>query len=201
MADEVPDPYGIDIALDAYGDVVVWPNGALGTVTGPDTCVQALRVRMLTLPGELTLHPEYGSTFPALVGRKLDVDVLATEASNEVRRVVQADSRFLAGQNVEAHSVDGMPTAARVALEVVLAGGERIIVEDLAEPGIDSPVEVDDVDLDDVDLDALSDGDEFIAQDEDEADDLRDAVLLDDLVEADEPFASPDDTFFNDGDD
>lgn len=179
------DPYGIDIALTATGDVVVWPNGAVGTLEGPENAVQAMRLRMRTWPGELTLHPEYGSAFGQIVGKKYSLEVIQAEGTNEVRRITEQDARFLAGRNVEAHAVEGKPTAVRVAVELTLAGGERVVISDITQPDIEGAVEVPDGDLED--LNALADFDEFIAQDDEEADDLRDAALLDDLVATFDP--------------
>lgn len=184
MAD-VPDPFGVDIALTAGGDVVVWPNGAVGTITGPPNAVQALQMRMRTRPGELTLHPDYGSNFGQIIGKKYDLQIIQAEGKNEIGRVIDQDPRFLAGQDVIAEAIDGQATGARVGATLVLTTGERITVSDIAEPDIVGAVAVPDDDLES--LSALSDFDEFIAQDNEEADDLRDAAQLDDLVTTFDP--------------
>jgi hypothetical protein len=134
---DVPDPYGIDLAIDATGDVIVTPSGAIATVDGPQNCVQALVARMLTGPGELTQHPEYGSTFKELVGSKFSLPIIQGAAANEVRQIVDEDPRFLAGQNITAEPIAGAPTSARVSLELLLTGGDSLVVTDLAGPGVE----------------------------------------------------------------
>ena len=180
---EVPDPYGIDLAIDATGDVIVTPSGAIATIDGPQNCVQALVARMLTAPGELTLHPETGSTFKEIVGSKFSLPVIQGAAASEVRQIIAEDTRFLAGQNIEALPVDGQPTAARVALELVLSAGDKLVVTDLAGPGVEV-VESPTIDQ----LDELGDGDtayedfDFLAEDEAELAELRDADLTSTFV-------------------
>jgi hypothetical protein len=169
--------------------VIVTPSGAIATVDGPQNCVQALVARMLTGPGELTQHPEYGSTFRELVGGKFSLPIIQGAAANEVRQIVDEDPRFLAGQNITAEPIAGAPTSARVSLELLLTGGDSLTVTDLAGPGVevtDTPSSLlgteDLADLADLEAEEAAEDWDFLAQDEAELDDLNDADLTNTFV-------------------
>lgn len=194
MADDTLDIYGTDIAIDpATGDVIVGPDGALGTITGPDNCVQALKLRMATWPGELTEDPSYGSDFQRIVGKKYDPTVLAAEARTQLNDIAGTDARFLAVDSTTA-TVDGQPTAVKVGVTLSLSGGEKIVVADLTDTDFDATVALADVSLDELLADdgATDEGDSFIAQDQAEADDLRDAANLDAILTQDQLLAVDD---------
>lgn len=134
MADE----YGIDVAIGADGDLVVGPTGALALVGDTDNVVQALRLRMMTTPGELPLHPDYGSDLKRrLVGSKIDEPFAASVANIELRRLLEQDQRFAAATDVTIRTGPETPNVEAVSATLVLAGGEQLTVESLADPRAD----------------------------------------------------------------
>lgn len=54
-----------DIILDDNGNFVTAPDGDCATVTGAAVVVQDIKHELITYPGSLWLHPEYGSILQA----------------------------------------------------------------------------------------------------------------------------------------
>ena len=62
---------GQDLLLDADGDLVVSPSGALAVTDDGRTCLlQDVRNLLDTLPGDLFGHPAYGAGVPRLFGEE-----------------------------------------------------------------------------------------------------------------------------------
>jgi hypothetical protein len=175
-------PYGVDLAINpTTGDVVVWPNGALGTAEGPDNAVQALTLWIQTAPQELPLHPDYGSSFnESLVGGKLNMVALDGLARTEFKNILANDARFLSIGNISVSQVDGgFGPQAHVRATLGLTAGEQIEVLDYA-GGVFSTV-ADPDSLDPSPADPLDDVTFFA--DELEADDLFDTDTVASAIE------------------
>jgi hypothetical protein len=74
---------GLDLLLDADGDLVVSPAGDLAvTADGRTTLLQDVRDLLDTLPGDLFGHPAYGAGVGRLFGDedRADFDALVTRA-------------------------------------------------------------------------------------------------------------------------
>ena len=57
-----------------YGaDIAVGPTGDLASVDGIDLATQRVLRRLLTNPGDLLFHPEYGAGLPSLIGQAVPV--------------------------------------------------------------------------------------------------------------------------------
>lgn len=181
MADNT-NPYGVDLAIDPNtGDLVVWPNGALATMEGPNNAVQAVLLWIKSSPGEVVLHPDFGSSFnDSLVGAKLNIPALDGLARAEFKNILAQDSRFLAISNVEVSQVPGeYGPQAHVAATLHLTTGETFEVLDYGQ-GVFSTISEPD-ELDESPVDALDDP-EFFADELDE-DDLADADTIASAVE------------------
>lgn len=178
MAD-VTDRYGTDLALDpATGDLVVWPNGALGTVSDTDNCIQALKLRILAMEGDLPLHPSYGSRFQQLVGIKRNPDRLRAEANLLLREILEEDARFLSAKDLRV--IDLPPNTAAIQFALALAGGERLQVADLVGGRIDEIVAPEFADS--LEAIALAEDLDFITQDEAELAELADYNAAQELL-------------------
>lgn len=170
------DQYGTDLAISDAGDLIVWPNGELATYSGPDTCIQALRFRVLTMRGELPLHPEAGSGFPKLVGTR-NLELLLSEANQELRTLLEEDPRFLSAKDLKVtYANDRDPRAAVVSLKLGLAGGDQLQVADLTVPQVDEVLAPEFVDAADLDQLQASEDFDFSAQSDDEFAELADFI-------------------------
>lgn len=181
MADNT-NPYGVDLGIDPNtGDLVVWPNGALGVKEGPDNAVQAVLLWIKTMPGEVALHPDFGSKFgDSLVSSKFNIVTLEGLARSEFKRILAEDARFLTIRGLSVEQIDGRyGPEAHVRATLYLAGGEAVEVLDLAQ-GVFATV-TDPDEADPTPSDPLDDP-EFFA-DELEADDLTDLDAINAAVE------------------
>jgi hypothetical protein len=132
------DPLGIDIAISAGGDLVVTGAGALAVSAGPENAIQALVLRLRSSPGDLTLHPDYGSQFNEhAVGQRDDPMLVLGLASAELDQLISTDRRFIGVGNVQ---VIPQPTARGLAYSVScdlqLTTGVGIQVADLTDPRV-----------------------------------------------------------------
>jgi len=74
---------GVDLLLDADGDLMISPAGDLATTQDGRTCLlQDVRNLLDTLPGDLFAHPAYGAGVPRLFGEedRADFEVLVVRA-------------------------------------------------------------------------------------------------------------------------
>ncbi len=159
------DAYGIDLAIGPDGDLVITPTGDAATLSGPENCTQALLLRVRTYPGELPLHPDYGSGLAdRVIGSKgIDSDLMAAQANVDLREIIDSDPRFLSASGITVSEVPENPRAARVGLRLRLADRDELVISDLLDVRVDeiNPGEVLDVDLDGADLEFLGEDDEL----------------------------------------
>ncbi len=185
---DTPDPYGSDIAFTADGNLVVQANGALGMVDGPDTCVQAVRMRFQTSRGELDLHPDYGSDLQGHIGDKLDRDQLRSQATIELRRLVDGDRRFLGATDINASPAGdpgtrGGDTGTIISCKMQLAAGDVLNVTDLTTPDLSVSVSPSDTPIDDADVLPDLQEAEFVGNDPGELVELADAAAFADTIQ------------------
>lgn len=140
------DGYGTDFALSPAGDLIVTPSGDVAALSGPLNAGQAMLNRLRTTPGELPLHPDYGSSVMELIGTKqLDESLAAAHVTNDLRTLVNADRRFSSAQaTVQRGDANGGSEQVRV--QISLVGGELLTLD-----SIDS---LSDVSLDELDVSA-----------------------------------------------
>lgn len=181
MADNT-NPYGVDLAIDPNtGDLVAWPNGALGVREGPDNAVQAMLLWIKTMPGEVPLHPEVGSSFnQGVIGDKFNIVGIEGLARAEFKNILAQDARFLSVGGLRVTQVDSkFGPQAHVSATLYLTGGEQVEVLDLAQ-GVFSTISEQD-DLDPSPVDPLDDPSFFF--DDLDADDLADTDTAASAVE------------------
>ena len=68
----------VDIKLGDDDDIV-FENGDLVLIDGPDACAQLLRARLQTIKGELAWDPDAGFPHDQLIG-DTDIDVIRVQA-------------------------------------------------------------------------------------------------------------------------
>lgn len=182
MADNT-DPYGVDLAIDPdSGDLIAWPNGALAVKDGADNVVQALYLWIKTTPGEVPLHPDFGSAFAnGVIGGKFNIVGIEGLARAEFKNILANDNRLLSVSNVTVVENDAgdYGPAANVSATVYLVGGESVEVLDFAQ-GVFSTL-TDNTDVDPTPVDPLDDPTFFA--DQPEYDDLADVDTLASAVE------------------
>ncbi len=84
-----------DILLDDDGNFVEASDGDCVTVTGADVVVQDIKHELLTYPGTLWLHPEYGSIVQLY--RQTENTILhQKELIQEIRMVIERHSNVAA---------------------------------------------------------------------------------------------------------
>ncbi len=84
------DIFGSDIYMDADFKPSILNNGELRLVTGVETILQDIRLRLITLKGTLFYDSTYGSELPLFMQ---DDEVDNTSISSEVARSLEADPR------------------------------------------------------------------------------------------------------------
>jgi phage baseplate assembly protein W len=104
-----------DLAWDATDFVLIQQGQGLGIEEGARQLAKALYRRLITYPGELPAHPDYGCRLRDYAGMPADAWV-ARLAALEARRALEADPRVRSVW-VEAHYE-----------------GDYLIVEALVEP-------------------------------------------------------------------
>lgn len=129
------DDYGTDVLLTDAGDLSVTPAGQLALLSGPLNCAQALSMRLRTAPGELPLQQEYGNALPAqIIGTKShDPSLVVSKVNIELRQIIQDDGRFLKAERIATVTDPADPTRTAVYVEVVLAAGDRLSVDDVTD--------------------------------------------------------------------
>lgn len=180
MADNT-NPYGVDLAIDPNtGDLIGWPNGALGVQEGPANAVQAMLLWIKTTPGEVPLHPDFGSSFQRSIGGKFNVVGIEGTARAEFKNILAQDARFLAVGGVAVRQIDThFGPQAHVSATLYLTGGEKVEVLDLAQGVFSTTIEA--TDLDPSPVDPLDDPSFFT--DDLDADDLADVDTVASAVE------------------
>jgi hypothetical protein len=181
----INDPYGVDLLISPSGDLQVGPHGGLSTITGAYNCAQALAMRMKTTPGDLPLHPDYGSRFNSgVVGGKSDFTALTALASAELARLCKADSRFLGVTNVKVVPLNpSSPTpaeSASVTATLQLSAGQSLSVADLLNPSVSEVVDPGYTDV--VPSSQTVDPLDYVALDQAEADTLQNINNLQSLI-------------------
>jgi len=130
------DPYGIDLAIDAGGDLKVTHSGSLGAVAGGDNCAQALFLRLATSQGDLAMHPDYGSQLPSLVGSKMSVAGIANAVNSELQTLLATDPRFASANvvQVQTPATTGMVESSQLGVQARLSGGENLTLDNVSDP-------------------------------------------------------------------
>ena len=131
------DPYGIDIALDATGDIRVTASGSLGLVTGVYNAAQAVFLRFKTQPGEVPLHPLYGSQLGGtLIGAKTNITGIVQEANSDLTQMLSDDPRFTTAgvTSYTRPASPNYPESVMLAVQATLAGGEQLVLGNVTDP-------------------------------------------------------------------
>lgn len=129
------------------GDLIVTSAGELGAVAGVFNCAQAVFLRFKTTPGEVPLHPDFGSNIAgSLVGSKLNVGAVATQANQDLQQIIAEDPRFTAAQVVITQQPASVnyPDSVALGIQATLVGGQQLTLLDVTDP---APSDVTDVQL------------------------------------------------------
>lgn len=176
------DPYGVDLALNGSGDLVVWPNGALGTIEGPTNCVQALTDRLKTPVGSLPMDPNYGTGFQAEVGKNTNPTVTEARAQQDMSRIVESDKRFLAVKEIKAAEVRDEPNTTAVSATLILVTGQEVKIANILTASIEDLIDPEAVTLGSIEqINALEDQSFFAP--EPEAQELKEAATIQETQE------------------
>jgi hypothetical protein len=136
------DPLGVDVMLDATGDFLITGAGCLAITAGPENCVQALMLRMRTSPGDLPLHPDYGSQFNEAVGHKDDAVMMLGVATADLANLISTDRRFIGVGNVKVRPEETQRGLAyAVSCDLYLTTDAGIEVASLADPRVSSVID------------------------------------------------------------
>lgn len=120
------DFFGVDILFT--DDIQVSAYGDYATVEGYEALRQAIRIRLLTTPGEYAVHPEFGC------GLKQFVKKRATQSDRDALRqtVIDQLSQEERIQNVEEVTVEsftqGTITGVKISLRVIALGRENSFI-------------------------------------------------------------------------
>jgi phage baseplate assembly protein W len=176
------DPYGVDLSISGLGDLVVTPSGALGSIGGPENCVQALTDRLKTPVGSLPMDTNYGTGFQAEVGKNTNPVVTEARAQQVMSRIVESDKRFLAVKEIKANEVNGSPTTTAVSATLILVTGQQIKIADILTASIEDLIDPEAVTLGSIEqINALEDQ-SFLAP-EPEAQELKEAATIQEIQE------------------
>lgn len=119
---------GIDLLLNSDCDLVFSPLGEISLSYGVDNANQAVKILMNTSQGDLVQYLDYG--MPLAIGEKnTSQDDVKRQLSEEISRQIGNDSRFdrLDYLSVEYIGALDSPSAYRIVMGVVLAGGSTVI--------------------------------------------------------------------------
>lgn len=101
--------YGTDINLELQdefeGEILPGSDGDMRRITGLDNFIQAIKMRFLTLRGELSLHPRYGTILPLLIGMP-STGAMNVLVNLEIREVLLSEPRIASIQSLNV-ALDG----------------------------------------------------------------------------------------------
>lgn len=115
-------PFGVDLAVNEDGDLVLSGTGDVALVSGVSNMEQALRVRILTDRGTVAAFPEYG--MPRVVSKKNTLGFSGTVQSAVYTQVISD------------------PRVESVGALNLLDGGDNFVVRCVAKPYLAAPIEV-----------------------------------------------------------
>lgn len=94
----------VDFLLDQNGDLAISQDGYLNLSYGKNNIIQAARLKLQTIAGELLLHPEYGAGVK--VGDSM-ADVSLTNLMNSIKDSFASDPRFTEVKSIEVSKDNG----------------------------------------------------------------------------------------------
>lgn len=176
------EPLGRDVVLSGDGDLVVWPNGSLGSIEGPDNCVQALTDRLKTPVGSLPMDPNYGTGFQAEIGQHVNPTVTEARAQQVMSRIVESDKRFLAVKEIRAVEPQHENNTTAVSATLVLVTGQEVKIANILTASIEDLIDPESVTLGSIEqINALEDQSFFAP--EPEAQELKEAATIQETQE------------------
>jgi hypothetical protein len=121
---------GVDLLLGSGGDLILTPYGDIQLAYGIENAMQAVKILMSTVAGDLSRHPEYGIV--NVVGQtNANPGVIQQVLTESIARQILSDTRFsrLDHLTVEYLSKDAVgPSAYKISLGVVLSGGGDTVI-------------------------------------------------------------------------
>lgn len=176
------DPYGVDLVLNGSGDLVVWPNGSLGSIGGPENCVQALIDRLKTPVGSLPMDSNYGTSFQAEIGKNINPVVLEARAQQSMNRVVESDKRFLAVKEIRALEPRDEANTATISATLILVTGQEVKIANILTASIEDLIDPESVTLGSIEQITALEDQSFFAS-EPEAQELKEAATIQETQE------------------
>jgi phage baseplate assembly protein W len=125
--------WGVDVLVRDDGDLVIGANGDLMRISGPENLVQALKMRLRTVMGELPLHPRYGSRLNSeYIGQKnVPEFAINSELQTELSELVTEDPRFIRATITNAGAWANTQMAE---IEITAVDSTRLMVSGLPNP-------------------------------------------------------------------
>jgi len=107
----VEERMGIDVRMDLEDtdDILIDSRSDFKKRTGLDNLKQAVINRIRTQIGELTLHPDYGSSLPSLIGTNAN-DFTTQLAKQHIREALLQEPRISSIDDVEVTFADNLKT-------------------------------------------------------------------------------------------
>ncbi|MGM8838393.1 GPW/gp25 family protein [Thermus sp. 93170] len=115
----------MDLAWHPSHYTLLLEGAGLGLEGGMQQLAKALYRRLITYPGELPAHPDYGCRLRDYAGLPADAWV-ARLAALEAKRALEADPRVERAEVEAYHDADGLQVVAKVK---PVAGWDEIVVE------------------------------------------------------------------------
>jgi len=95
---------GVDLALDANGDLMFTSNGDLSLSYGLANAIQAAKLKFVVEQGTLNRHGDFGVA--TIIGAKnLDPDTLKGQLTTSIVTAIQSDPRFSAVESLSVNSI------------------------------------------------------------------------------------------------
>lgn len=121
---------GVDVLLNDSGDLMFTSSGDIKLSYGAENAIQAIKILMSTLQGDLFRHPDYG--IANVVGdQNFQPDIVQQRLTDSIARQILSDSRFSRLDNLTVQYVSeatGGPLSLKVSLGVILAGGGDSVI-------------------------------------------------------------------------
>jgi hypothetical protein len=118
---------GIDLNLNADGDISFTSFGDVQLSYGMDNAVQTVKILLGTEAGNLPKHIDFGITYP-IGGQNLNIEQIKSELATNISEQILNDARFSRLDFLKVESISsGNQSGYMVRLGVVLAGGDTVV--------------------------------------------------------------------------
>jgi hypothetical protein len=118
---------GVDLNINADGDISFTSFGDVQLSYGMDNAVQAVKILLGTEAGNLPKHIDFGITYP-IGGKNQNIDQIKSELATNLSEQILKDARFSRLDFLKVESISsGNQSGYMVSLGIVLAGGDIVV--------------------------------------------------------------------------